>query len=101
MNPLTDPLRAAAQRLFDAALDSGFPPEEIDPESSYAQRVTLGGRDLDALRDALAARPGLDVEALGEAIREVYLAGHRDGTAWDVRAEAIAAEYARLTEERP
>lgn len=51
---MTDPLRVAAQRLFDAALDSGFPLEEIDHESSYAQRVTLRGRDLDALRAALA-----------------------------------------------
>lgn len=57
-----DPLRAAAQAILEAALDSGFPNDEIDPGSSYAQSVTLRGRDLWDLRAAISAeaRPSLD-----------------------------------------
>jgi hypothetical protein len=43
----------------------------------------------------------LDVERLAAAIREAFLQGYRDGVAWDDRAAAIAAEYARLAESRP
>jgi len=49
----------AAQPIIDAAIDI-FPEEWIDPESSMAMPVTLRGRDVFALRAALATPAPLD-----------------------------------------
>ena len=48
-------LREAAQTMLGAARDSGFPEEDIEMDSSYAQSITVRGRDLAALRAALAS----------------------------------------------
>jgi hypothetical protein len=59
-------LREALERLVESALDSGFPEDWIDPESSMAMGVTLQGRDLAAARAALASSD--DVAGSGECM---------------------------------
>ena len=52
-------LRDALDGMVERCLDSGFPDEWIDDDSSMAMQVTMGGRELAAARAALAVAGGI------------------------------------------
>jgi len=84
------PLVEAAQPIIDAAIDI-FPEEWIDPESSMAMPVTLRGRDVFALRAALAATPAPLHRMNNRTLRCVV-----DGEAWPCAHAKNAATPAPL-----